>query len=189
MKRILQVAQIGAPRQDPAFDRRHKDWDRLVRRYSFTRHEKHLDALPVIEGKKVRRFAVGLLTPKAYAELLALQNRFERAHLAVRAAVTSFTDEQGREVRATFLPRSGTIDIAEEGWLDTLHEVGGHNLIVELAEVALRRHEIGDFDDADDFEGPGAQPDPLDRYALPPGITLAPSIPSGPPAGAPFSNN
>ena len=187
----LDVAQMGAPRCDPAFNRRHPDWNRLARRYVATRLPEHLAALPRVEGRSPVLYRVGLLTPKAYAVLRGLVSPTVLAHSAVLAAVHSFTDANGRQHRATMAPRRADVDmdVAEEAWLDTLRAIGGGVLLEELAEVVIRRHEIGDFDDASDDDGEGALPDPLDRYALPPGSTLARSLPPATTAGATSSSD
>lgn len=168
----LSVAQVYAPRCDPAFDRRHPEWSRLVTQYARARSAVRLEALPRLEGKRPRLWQVSWLTPAAYALLRAIQSPAERQQMAFRVGCLSRTEPDGTTRRANLAERATTAagaSLASEEWLAEAVRLGGHQLVAEVAEVVMRRHEIGDLPD----DGGEELSDPLDRYQGPPGLVLA----------------
>ena len=162
---LLQVAQVAAPRCDPAFDRgapnspAREAWMALAKRYSQTRSAADLERLPRVEGKRPRLYAVRVLTPEAYTAVMALGTLEQRVALAVRAGVPSYRDEHGASHDAPLESGTTGAPLATSAWLRTLQGVGGGQLLTELAAVVIRRYEIGDPEDCD-----GA--DPLDLHHL-----------------------
>jgi hypothetical protein len=161
----LWVAQIASPRTDPAFARgalntpEREAWMTAALRYSRTRSAADLAALPVIEGKRPRLYAVRVLDPTAYTAIKAQGTVEQRDQLAVRAGVVSYQDTDKRTHDAPLEPTQGAAPLATAAWVKTLVGLGGGQLIQELAAVVIRRYEIGDVED---FEGA----DPLDLYHL-----------------------
>lgn len=172
---LLHVAQVYAPRCDPAFDRKHADWPKAVVTYARARTKVRLDALPRLEGKTPRLWAVAWLTPAAYALLRATPNPADRQQLAFKVGCHARVEPDGRVIRASIAERassaSGT-SVASDEWLAEAVRLGGHQLVAEVAEVVMRRHEIGDIPD----DGGDDLIDPLDRYQGPPGLVLARSL-------------
>lgn len=170
---LLFVAQVCAPRCDSAFDRSHEDWQRLSTIYARSRAQIRLDALPRKKGgAEPRLWAVSWLTPAAYAHLRTIKNLAELQQMAFRVGCHQRREPDGRVVRATLAEKKTTAagsSVASEAWLNEAVRLGGHQLIAEVAEIILRRHEIGDVDD----DGGDDLSDPLDRYQIPAGIALA----------------
>jgi hypothetical protein len=165
----LLVAQMGAPRTDRAFNRAHETWRTLAERYVTTRHPQDLAALPLHEGRAPRLYALEMLTPSDYAAMQARRGA-ERVYFLVRVAVKSIRHPDGTETRAAVV-KEGDITLAPAEWVATLQQHGGLLLAEELAMVIERRAVIGDLEPG---ETEGAVSDPLDRYALPPGVTPGP---------------
>ncbi len=157
----LWVAQIAAPRTDPAFDRSDREaWLVAAKRYTQTRSPADLAALPLLEGRKPRLYAVRVLSPEAYTAVKAQGTVEQRDLLACRAGVAAYKDTDGRTFDAPLEAGSpGAAPVATAAWLKTLQSLGGGQLLQELAAVVLRRYEIGDVDTIE-----GA--DPLDLYHL-----------------------
>lgn len=172
LDKTLFVAQVAAPRCDAAFERgapntpAREAWMTAARRYVQTRAPGDLAKLPLKDGRKPRLYGVRVLTPEAFAVVEALSNVQQRVNLAVRAGVTSYRDENGILTDAPLENTGATgAPLATAAWLRTLQDLGGGQLLDELAAVVLRRYQIGDVEDPE-----GA--DPLDLYALPAGLRL-----------------
>lgn len=164
----LLVAQMGAPRTDRAFNRRDEGWETLAERYIATRHPDHLAELPRREGKEPALYGVGILTPEQYS---AMQGRrgAERVYFVVRAAVSEIRLPGATPERpAHEKDKESGLMLAPLSWVSRLQELGGLTLVEELATIAERRAVIGDIDPDEGDE----VADPLDRYALPPGVVL-----------------
>lgn len=173
---LLFIAQVCAPRCDVAFDRTHDDWPRLSTLYARSRAPVRLDALPRRGGDggrpEPRLWAVGWLTPAAYAHLRSYKNLAELQQMAFRVGCLARREPDGSLIRAQLAEKKTTAagsSVASEAWLAEAVRLGGHQLIAEVAEVILRRHEIGDVPD----DGGDDLSDPLDRYQIPAGIALA----------------
>lgn len=172
---LLHAAQVYAPRCDPAFDRKHPEWSRLVTQYARARSKVRLDALPRLDGRSPRLWAVSWLTPAAYALLRAIQSPAERQQMAFRVGCLSRLEPDGTTRKADLAERAtgaAGASLAAETWLAEAVRLGGHQLVAEVAEVVMRRHEIGDISD----DGGDELADPLDRYQGPAGLVLARSL-------------
>jgi hypothetical protein len=165
----LLVAQMGAPRTDRAFNRKHEAWRTLADRYVTTRHPADLAALPLHEGRAPRLYALEMLTPEQYAAMQARRGA-ERVFFLVRVAVKAIRHPDGTETRPAAV-KEGDVTLAPAEWVTTLQQHGGLLLAEELAMVIERRAVIGDLEPGEDE---GTVADPLDRYALPPGVTPGP---------------
>lgn len=162
---LLQVAQVAAPRTDPAFDRgapntpAREVWMAAAKRYVQTRCAADLAKLPLLDGRRPRLYAVAVLTPEAYTAVMAQGTAEQRVALACRAGVMSYRDELGVSHAAPMEANTSGAPLATSAWLRTLQSVGGGQLLTELAAVVIRRYEIGDVEELE-----GA--DPLDLHHL-----------------------
>ena len=166
LSNVLHVAQIGAPRTDRAFDRKHPDWKRLAERYMRTRHPKDLAALPLREGKTPTLYGLEMLTPEGYQAMQA-ERGAGRIYLLVRLCVVEIRHPDRTE-KPERPEKVGDLSLAPMSWVARLQQVGGLGLAEELAMIVERRAVIGDLEPDDGEE----VADPLDRYALPPGVAL-----------------
>lgn len=164
---VLQVAQMGAPRTDRAFDRKAEVWAKRAARYVTTRHPSDLAALPLREGKTPRLYSLAMLTPEGYTAMQARRGA-ERVYFLVRLAVLD-TQHEAQTEKPEKGEREGDLTLAPMSWVARLQHIGGLGLVEELATIIERRAVIGDLEPDEDE---GEVTDPLDRYGLPPGVTL-----------------
>ena len=167
----LSIAQIASPRRDPAFDPKHDDFDKTLRRYASTRQPKDLAAIPLREGRRLRLFHLRQLTPEQ-VETVSTLTGVARTNAVVLAGCLSYAEPEGRTVQAPLrdtLGVKGEQPVAEREWLATLSKIGGQQLLPEIASVIVRWTEIGDLTD-EALED--AARDPFALYGLPPGLTL-----------------
>lgn len=166
MDKLLPVAQITG-RGDPAFNRKADGFRVALVRYAKTRSPKDLAAIPLLEGKKPRLYAVRVLTPEARAVVIDTPGMAARALTAVRVGVAEIRHPDGTVEKAPVELRGGDLgSMATQEWTKTIAGHGGAALLDELGAVVMTRADFGDFDEA---EGG----DPLDLYALPSGARLA----------------
>lgn len=166
LSNVLHVAQIGAPRTDRAFNRKHADWKRLAERYMRTRHPKDLAALPQCEGKTPTLYGLEMLTPEGYAAMQA-ERGAGRVYLVARLCVVE-VKHPDRTEKPERAEKVGDLSLAPMSWVSRLQQIGGLGLVEELTTIIERRAVIGDLDPDEGEE----VVDPLDRYALPPGVAL-----------------
>jgi hypothetical protein len=163
----LWVASVVGPRCDPAFDVKHAEWLTLAQKYARTRAPSDLEKLPVREGRRPRLYEIGLLTPRQFSRIDAMPDPMDRDLSAVCVAALRVKHPDGHLEEAPIAAKGDQGSAADvEKWPARLQELGGMNLIRELASVIQQRAEAGDVDEA---EG-GA--DPLERFALPRGLLL-----------------
>lgn len=165
---VLWVAQVSGPRPDPAFDMRAAGYHEALEQYAKTRRPEDLAKVPCKAGRTPRLYGVQLMTPEVYQAIhtLPADRAVARMHFAVAVTVHAMM-ESGATTPATF--RAGEkLQIADEAWLARLQRTGGEFLLGELAALALRRADLGDWT-------PEEGSDPLDLYAPPPGMARAPS--------------
>lgn len=161
------VAAVVGPKCDPAFNTKHPEWIALAQQYARTRDPRDLEKLPVHEGRRPRLHAIEMLTPRQYAQLDSMPDPMDRALSAVCVASLRVKHGDGRVEEAPIAAKGELGSAADvTKWPTRLADLGGMNLIRELASVILQRAESGDPD-----EGDGA--DPLERFALPRGLVLA----------------
>ncbi len=166
LEKLLLVAQITG-RGDPAFDRKSDEYRPALIRYAKTRAPAHLDAIPLLDGRKPRLYGVRVLTPEARAVVADTPGASARALVAVRCGVAEIRHPDGGIEKAPVEIRGGDLgSMATQAWTSRLGALGGGSLLDELGAVVLTRADVGDFDEA---EGG----DPLDLYALPSGARLA----------------
>lgn len=161
----LFVAQISG-RGDKAFDRDHKDFRRALTEYARTRGEKHLAAIPLLEGRKPRLFEVKVLTAHARSIVLGEADEAARRLLAVRAGVSAIRHADGTTEQPKVASRGELGQLADADWAERIYELGGGYLVDELGAAVIHRTNCGDWDEAE-----GA--DPLDPFVLPRGVKLA----------------
>lgn len=167
LDKALWIASVVGPKCDPAFDTKHPEWLTLAQQYARTRDPRDLEKLPLREGRKLRLHAIEVLTPRQYAHLDAMTDPMDRALSAVCVASLRVKHADGHVEEAPIAARGdqgSAADVAK--WPARLGELGGMNLVRELASVILQRAESGDPD-----EGEGS--DPLERFGLPRGLVLA----------------
>lgn len=167
---VLRAAQLGAPRTDRAFDRKHPEWERLAKRYARTRHPSDLAALPLREGQTPRLYGLAMLTPEAYAAMQS-EKGAARLYFLVCVAVVEIAHPDGRVERPAKTEKRGELTVASMEWVAKLQALGGLGLVDELGHLIERRAVIGDIEPEEDPET-GEIADPLDRYGLPPGVVL-----------------
>lgn len=160
------VAQIAAPRTDPAFDRTHPDFREAAARYMRLRTAKALDAVPLVPGRKPRLWGLRTLDTTTIAALRDLPGQTQRSMMVFLACCHVRRDPDGMPVEARV---EGKPPRAKEAWVEEAMRLGGLVLVEEIAEVALRREELGDYEDTDESESPD---DPFARYSLPRGLAL-----------------
>lgn len=157
----LSVAQITAPKTDPAFDLdaipevdpaapaeagAPLDIGELLSNYERSRSPEDLAALPVRRAdypNGPRLYHLTPLTPRQYAILKDVPGEALRDQLTVQHACHEFTDHDGTPRKARLRKVNG-LTIAEDSWLDALAAAGGAMLFGELADIILRRAEVGD---------------------------------------------
>lgn len=164
---ILHVAQMGAPRTDRAFDRKAEGWAKLAERYVRTRHPSDLAALPRREGKAPTLYGLSMLSPEGYQGMQA-ERGAGRIYFLVRLCVGEVRHASGQVEKPAGFEKVGGLTLATMAWVEKLQALGGLGLCEELGTVIERRAVIGDLepDEGDEVS------DPLDRYALPPGVAL-----------------
>lgn len=165
LERLLLVAQLTG-RGDAAFDRKADGFRAALVKYAKTRAPAHLDALPLLTGRKPRLYGVRVLTPEARAVVADTDGMSARALVAVRLGVTEIRHPDGVVEKAPVESSSTIGSMASTEWTKRLFDLGGGALLDELGAVVLTRADLGDYDEAE-----GA--DPLDLYALPSGARLA----------------
>ncbi len=164
---VLWVAQVTGPRPDPAFDSSHKNYNDALTRYAKTRAKKHLDAIPLRDGRKPRLYAVQLMTPSVYAAVMSLPSDRPVAQFHFSVALTVHQAIVGGTTHtATFRPKE-TLAIADDAWMEQLARWGGEHLLVELGGLATRRADLGDLHPDEDAE---EGTDPLELFDLPRGM-------------------
>lgn len=159
------VAQVASPRTDPAFDQTDPRTAEALAMYKCLRTAKRLAAIPLVPGKTPRLWGIRPLEPLVTAGLCDTVGATSRAMLTFLAACHVRRD--GDQVVSAHT--EGKPPRATEAWLREAIALGGVDLIREVAEVILRREDLGDFEDDDAAESPA---DPFDRYGLPRGLTL-----------------
>lgn len=167
---LLHVARMGAPRTDRAFDRKAEGWAKLATRYARTRHPSDLAALPLREGAMPTLYGLSMLTPEGYQAMQG-ERGAARVYLVVRLCVAEIRHANGQVEKPAVFEKVGGLTLATMAWVERLAALGGLGLLDELGVIAERRAVIGDLEPEEDPET-GEISDPLDRYALPPGVVL-----------------
>lgn len=113
----------------------------LLTHYVLSRNEALRDAIPVREGKRLKRYEVKPLTEGQWMQALRVQDLASQALTVFYMACHRFTDAEGVAHTAPLV--GGSIDAPQaEKWSSLVRRQGGAMVFREIAAVALMRAEV-----------------------------------------------
>jgi len=149
----IDIVQVGDPAADKAIDLEFTGpiavsgcsepltLAELLTHYARSRNEALRDAIPVRDGRRLKRYEVKPLTEGQWVQALRVQDPAAQALAVFYMVCHRVTDAEGVVHRATLV--GGSIDPSQaDKWSTVVRGLGGTMVFREIAAVALMRAEV-----------------------------------------------